>query len=61
MASVGMPMLTRKVVRVNRPMWERWCPEERAVYRVLMQGGTASTFTVWGISSCWMVGFWAAN
>ena len=34
-------MLTRKDVKVNLPMWERWRPDDIAWYRAFTHGGKA--------------------
>jgi len=51
MFSVGIPMLTRKVVRVNLPMWDMWRPLDAASYKAVMHGGKASFCMVFGMPS----------
>jgi hypothetical protein len=46
--SEGIPILTRKEVKVNRPTCERWRLEDAASYKALMQGGKASCITTFG-------------
>lgn len=57
MFSVGIPMFTRKVVRVNLAMWDKWRPFWAASYRAVMHGGKASLFTVFGMPSisAWLI------
>lgn len=46
-----MPALTKNVVIVKRPTWDKWCPPVRAAYNAFMHGGKAAMAICLGISS----------